>query len=303
MLASQFLLDLQQINSFIALVETHSLAGAAERVSRTQPAVIAQLRKLENMLGCALFTKSGRRLVINDNGEALYHYAKALLKLNHEAVEAISRIQTKRPVRLGLIQDFAETVLPEVLVAIRETEPDQPLEICVDSNAMLREKRRAGDLDLVLTYVLEAADHASVIGSTPMVWLSGEGPSDVVFSSGCVPLVVYEAPCAIRQIAIDSLNRTGYPWQIAMTSTSLQSQFSAVSAGMGVGVRTRIAVGEHLSLIERQDLPLLPRLNIALLGAENVTDESPLAQGEKGLIPVSEHIKQAVLAVLSRTDT
>ena len=53
-------LDIDQLHTFIAIVDTGSFTKAAERVFKTQSAVSMQMRRLEERIGKQLFAKDGR---------------------------------------------------------------------------------------------------------------------------------------------------------------------------------------------------------------------------------------------------
>ena len=54
------LIDVDQLRTFIAIVETGSFTKAAEVVHKTQSAVSMQMKRLEDLLGRPLFTRDGR---------------------------------------------------------------------------------------------------------------------------------------------------------------------------------------------------------------------------------------------------
>ena len=74
---------------FVAGVELGSFARAADRIGRSTSAVSAQLRKLEEQAGTAIFRKAGRCLALTDAGETMLAYARRLLELNDEAAAAV----------------------------------------------------------------------------------------------------------------------------------------------------------------------------------------------------------------------
>ena len=75
-------MELMQLELLVAAVEEGGIQKAANRVSRTQPAVSMALRKLETEMGAPIFDRTRRHhYTLTEAGETLYAYAKRLLKL------------------------------------------------------------------------------------------------------------------------------------------------------------------------------------------------------------------------------
>jgi DNA-binding transcriptional LysR family regulator len=85
-----------------------------------------------------------------------------------------------------------------------------------------------------------------------------------------LPLVVLDAPCLLRRAAIDALDRAVIAWRIAFTSASLAGTWAAVTAGLGVSVRTPLGLpaGVRALTAKEAGLPALPMLGLALHRAE-----------------------------------
>src|SRR5690606_11689806 len=81
-------LDLDQLRTFVAIIETGSFTRAAEQVFRTQSAVSMQMRRLEERIGKQLFEKDGRTNRLTTDGERLLPYARQMLRLNRETLAA-----------------------------------------------------------------------------------------------------------------------------------------------------------------------------------------------------------------------
>ena len=78
-----------------------------------QSAVSLQMNRLEEMTGTAAFEQADESS--DASGAILAAYARRMLALNDEAMQAVSGIGVRGTVRLGLLQDFSEAVLPGVL--------------------------------------------------------------------------------------------------------------------------------------------------------------------------------------------
>ena len=109
---SQTNFDVAALRSFVTGMDLGSFAKAADRVGRSTSAVSAQIRKLEEQVGAPLFRKAGRGLGPTDAGEVMLRYARRLVELNDEAIAAARGTDLEGWVRLGLQEDFGESLLP-----------------------------------------------------------------------------------------------------------------------------------------------------------------------------------------------
>jgi DNA-binding transcriptional LysR family regulator len=83
-------MELMQLEMFVAVIEERSVQKAADRVSRTQPAVSIALRKLEDHVGITLLDRSRRRdYRLTQAGELLYEFASAMLAMRNEVISAL----------------------------------------------------------------------------------------------------------------------------------------------------------------------------------------------------------------------
>lgn len=264
---SRIQLDLDVLRSFVTGIDLGSFAKAADRLGRSTSAISSQLKKLEDHAGTPLLRKAGRGMALTDAGEVMLGYARRLLELNDEAVSAVRGVQLDGRVRLGMQEDFGETVLPEVLGRFKRAHPKLRVEVHIARNAMLMQSLDAGRLDLALAWEADArTSYRQHIRTLPMRWI-GAGGDPLPYEPGePVPLVVLDAPCLMRTAAINALDRAGLAWRIAFTSASLAGTWAAVKAGLGISVRTPLGVPADLCTMDARKaaLPALPQLGLAL---------------------------------------
>jgi DNA-binding transcriptional LysR family regulator len=262
-------LDMDALRSFAAGVDLGSFARAAERLGRSTSAISAQLKKLEGQVGVALVRKSGRGVVLTDNGEALLSYARRLLDLNDEAMSAVHGVELEGWVRLGLQEDFGEAILPRVLGRFARSHPKVRIEGRIARNAELIDRVASGHLDLALAW--DGGDRptkAERIATIPLGWLgAAEGdPSWRVESGEPLPLAALEAPCLLRTMACEHLDRHGISWRLAFVSPSLGGLWAATAAGLGVSLRTSIGQPVSVRMLDAaaHGLPEMPALGLVL---------------------------------------
>lgn len=277
--------DLDILRTFVTGIELGSFARAANRLGRSTSAVSAQLKKLEDQAGTPVLRKAGRGMALTEAGETLLSYARRLLELNDEASAAMRSTPLSGRVRLGLQEDFGESLLADVLGRFARTHERVRIEARIARNAELLAGVHAGELDFALRW--QNADdtaHTHGLGEIPMCWLGGVNrPEPSTWrASEPLPLVVLEAPCLFRTVATTTLDRAGIPWRIAFTSPSLNGVWAAVSAGLGITVRTGIGLPVSVGKLrpDATGLPALPRIGLTLDRAESALSPAASALAE-----------------------
>lgn len=288
--------DPDVLRGFVTGVELGSFARAADRLGRSTSAVSAQLKKLEEQAGRPLLRKVGRGMALTDAGEVMLGYARRLLELNDEAASALRGGELEGGVRLGLQEDFGETLLPDVLGRFARAHSMVRIEARIARNAELLERIGAGRLDLALAWDVGAHSvHVEHVGVVPMCWI-GAAPDRLCLPRGePLPLVMLESPCLLRSKAIESLDRAGIAWRMAFTSASLAGVWAAVAAGLGVTLRTPLGLPANVRPLHDASvaLPALGSLGLALHRAE-----SEPAPAVVRLASILRHELQAALAAL-----
>lgn len=277
---SQANFDVAALRSFVTGMDLGSFAKAADRVGRSTSAVSAQIRKLEEQVGAPLFRKAGRGLGLTDAGEVMLRYARRLVELNDEAVAAARGTDLEGWVRLGLQEDFGESLLPGVLGRFARAHPKVRIEARVARNAELTERLDAGELDLALVWDdfklgmrSRRASGASVDVAKPaMHWIGSDALQWTRDSGEPLPLVLFDGACVVCSLATDALDRAGIAWRVALTSPSLAGLWAAAAAGLGLTVRTAYGLPQTVHPIDPDayGLPALPALGLTLLRASSV---------------------------------
>src|ERR1017187_1586158 len=95
-------MELNQLETFLAVAEEKSFSRAAVRLHRTQPAVSQVIRKLESSVGETLFDRAARDGSLTAAGVLLRDYALRLLALRREAASALDELKSLERGRLQL---------------------------------------------------------------------------------------------------------------------------------------------------------------------------------------------------------
>ena len=111
-------LSLENLRTFVTIVELDGFARAGELLGRSQPAVSLQIKKLEEQLGTRLFQKEGQRQIVNQAGKKLYEMAIPLLQQNDQIIQFFTETPVSGQLRLGIPSEFATRLLPSSLVVL-----------------------------------------------------------------------------------------------------------------------------------------------------------------------------------------
>jgi Bacterial regulatory helix-turn-helix protein, lysR family len=115
--------DMNALRTMVIGVDLGGFSHAALRLNRSPSAVSMQLRKLERQAGQCLFQRSGRGLVLTQAGELLLQHARRVLALNDEMGQALGAINDGGTVRVGISQDFADSILQNLLSRYARVRP------------------------------------------------------------------------------------------------------------------------------------------------------------------------------------
>lgn len=98
-------LDLEALEALDAVVSAGSFARAAERLRKVTSAVSYQVRKLEEQLGLPLLDRSGYRVKLTPQGEAVLTEGRRLLRQAHQVEALASQLASGWEARLLVVVD------------------------------------------------------------------------------------------------------------------------------------------------------------------------------------------------------
>ena len=266
------LLDLDVLRTFVAISETGSFTSAANSVFRTPSAVSMQIKKLEDILGRAVFVRDARSVTLTADGEMLLGYARRLLAINREAVSKFIVPDIDGVVRLGSPDDFGERVLPHVLRRFAQTHPSIAVDVVIDQSTNLRRRMDDRTLDItLLTNSCKAhASGAEVLLTEPIVWAGARGGSAHMREP--LPVSLWEEGCAWRAAALEALGREGRNYRVAYMSAHTSGQRAAILADLAVAPMPKSFIGEELTVLGPKDgMPEIGNYGLAMIVAPDAT--------------------------------
>jgi DNA-binding transcriptional LysR family regulator len=256
-------IDPDLLRTFLAFVDSGSLARASSVVGRSPSAVTAQMQRLEEVIGEPLLVRQGRGRELTAAGEDLVGHARRILAAHRDALLSLKGARAEGRVSIGTTQDFAEAGLPELLRDFARTHAKVRLELRVGRSAELTEAFNAGALDIAIAMRRAPQENEIGVIGEPMLWVCAE--KGLAARHDEVPLALLDMPCSFREAAIAALDAAGRRYRIAATSASLAGLRAAVDAGIALTLRTPRWM--HSGIVEAprdMDLPAVPTAEFAI---------------------------------------
>ncbi len=147
-------MEVRYFKLVIAIAETGSITRAAERLFLTQPALSHQLKELETQLGCQIFTRINRRLILTPSGKIFlnssYLITNEIIKLQQE----MKRIVTGESGRIRLATESATCYhwLPRILKQYQEQFPNVEVQLNTNDVNQHLELLLSGKVDVAIIH-------------------------------------------------------------------------------------------------------------------------------------------------------
>jgi DNA-binding transcriptional LysR family regulator len=159
-------MDFDQLHTFLEIVRLKSFSKAAQTCYRTQPAISAQVRQLEQELRTGLFERFGSRISLTTAGRIFAEYAAQMLDLRRRAQDAIAELETNPRGELVIAANEATCiyVLPKVFSEYRHLFPAVQLQVLRSYGSRVVEAVMENAADFGLTQLPVEEKRLQVVG-------------------------------------------------------------------------------------------------------------------------------------------
>ena len=244
-------MNLRDLRYLLAVAEHGHFGRAAQACGVSQPTLSVQVRKLEELLGVALFERTSKRVAPTAACERLIDHARAAVA-EAEAILDVART-LRDPLagrfRLGIIPTLAPYLLPLVFAPLREALPALGVEPWEDQTTALLERLRAHELDAAL---LATEVDGPDLSSQPLFaepFLAALPPEHPLAGRKVVAeadlsrdiLVLADGHC-LRDQALAACGHSGALGG-TLRATSLSTLLNMVAAGYGTTLIPGLAAG------------------------------------------------------------
>ncbi len=270
-------MDFDQLVTFLEVAKLGSFSRAGQKVFRSQSAVSAQIRQLEEEYGDKLFDRSGKAVRLTPAGRVLRDYAEQMQKLKQESLLAVADqgVTARGKLIIGANEATCLYVLPKVFAEYCRLYPEVQIHIYRNFSYKIIEKLENGSVD---------------VGIVTLPVKSPSLKTHLIFRDQLMLMVPPDNPLAEKKsVTVDDIAKqpllfpkTGYtrqlmdklfrPYnsrlQVRMELPSVSMIKSFVAAGLGVSLvsasfaRDQLLAGRAV-LIPLRDVELWRELGIA----------------------------------------
>jgi DNA-binding transcriptional LysR family regulator len=221
------------LRTLVAVVDLRSFTKAAQSLGVTQPAVSAQIKRLQGLLGSDLLDKSAPGVSLTSAGELVVNYARRLLSINDQILDLAGPRLASKKICIGATGDFTASAIALGLTCSRSRRPDLRFQIYNAGIDVLLKDLREGDADLaVWVSATGPAMDTRFYWTEPVVWVRAAATQ--ISADRPVPLVSYGEECLFTRNAMAALSAASRECELAFISSSLLGLAAAVKAGFGV---------------------------------------------------------------------
>jgi DNA-binding transcriptional LysR family regulator len=253
-------MELNQLETFLAVAEERSFSRAAVRLHRTQPAVSQVIRKLEESVGETLFDRAARDGSLTAAGELLRDYAQRLLALRREASSALGELKSLERGHLQLAaNEYTCMYLLPAIDAFRREYPNVHVTVHRTLASHVPEELNLRTFELgVISFRPDPAQFRTiaVYGDTLAFIASPHHPLASVErvsinDLGTELFVAHNVTSPLRRRVIEAFQKHRTPLNMAIELPTIEAIKRFVSMGNGVALVPHLTVAREL---ERGDL-------------------------------------------------
>jgi DNA-binding transcriptional LysR family regulator len=261
------------LRTFVLVVELRSFTRAAKAQGMTQPAVSAQIRRLQFLLGVELFDKSAPGVALTPVGEHVVGSARRLLSVNDHILQIANPQATAQLVRIGIPGDCVGAELESLLAAGLARWPNLRFTVEAGGQRTFFQRLKQSDVDLVMMLVDEAPnDAARHYWAEKLVWVGSKATR--IVPGQPVPIVSYRDGGLFHRVAKNALDDIARNSELVFTARTAEALRSAVTAGLGVMVVAKNRIPPELDVIDDGSLPALPNTYCGIFVREGAKNEA-----------------------------
>ncbi len=288
------MIEMRQIQVFLAVSELRNFSRAAEKIHLTQPTVSSHLKALERYLGAELLERGGREIRLTPAGELFLPYARRIYSLQERAQQELSLYTgaASGTLEIGGSNTPGQYILPGIIGAFSRQRKKVRITLRIGDSESIISQIGDGRLELGLVGTpAPAGDFISrecrgdelILVAAPAT-AAGLPDKPTAAELRKIPLIIREKGSATRRVTLSALRkidiRGAGELNIVAEMGSVEAIRQALKNDLGAAIISDLAVGEDLACgsLTRLELPGEPVRRNFYLVCDRSRKLSPLAE-------------------------
>ncbi|MFO1111832.1 MAG: LysR family transcriptional regulator [Bradyrhizobium sp.] len=243
-------IPIECIRTLVTIAEAGSLSKAAERLGLSQPAISAQVKRIQTLVGGELFIKTANGTSLTELGQLALQQARRILDANDQILH-LGGDAKQMLCRVGITSVFANQLFESL-----ESEVRSRIFIHADHSILIRKGIIEGYIDVGCMFSPNAYQpqiEDAIVEEHPMTmtWVKSR---KFALSPGA-PLPIITLP--EDDWMIGPLQRKGSPYRIVLKSADHSIRVAAVRASIGLTAMPESVVPPDLVKASDYYLPAL----------------------------------------------
>jgi DNA-binding transcriptional LysR family regulator len=221
-------IPIELLRTLVAITESGSFTRAASKMSLSQPAISAQMRRLHSIVGGPLFDKGGGGVTLNSRGQLVIGLVRRLLDANDRILALANSSHRERTVRVGVAGPYSR----EVMHVLTRRSDQKNIHIYLDHSGQIAKGLSEAYVEIGCgMFVSPPSQNPIATWEEKLVW--ARSPEFLLSPGRVIPLISWpDIPSDC--LAIKALERVESRYEVVFASYDHEVRIAAAASGAGV---------------------------------------------------------------------
>jgi DNA-binding transcriptional LysR family regulator len=248
-------MEFHPLKVFLSVATEKSFSRAAEKLTRTQPAVSLAVQRLEGELGEKLIDRSAKELLLTDAGRIVLDFARRFENLERDMETALAELRDNSAGRLAIgANESTSLYLLKYIQSYRHLYPRVKVQVRRSLSSRIPAQLVDGDLELaMLTFdpsddrlvsTVIYSDHLAFVVSPHHRFAGQESVS--ITELGMETFIAHNVVSPYREMVIREFQRHKIPLNMDVEMPTIETIRKMVQRNEGVAFLPRMCVEQEI---------------------------------------------------------
>lgn len=248
-------MNLNQLETLVAISKTMSFRKAGEMLNLTQPAVSAQIKSLEEEFGTVLVDRS-QPVTLTDSGQVFLEHAGQILQIVQELKQRLADLNEipQGHIHLGTTSSIAMQILPRILTYFQNQYPLIKITIHSMPSSLIMDSVVNGAIDIGIAYLFENNPNLETfvlyydsfeLVVSPEHPLADQAQTDVE-SLREIPFIMLTSDTAARRFINQVFSKLDIEPNIVMEVSSSEEVKRMVELNLGASIISNLSAAKEI---------------------------------------------------------